>query len=76
MPDFSSIAPSSMVRAPIAPLLSWLMKVCLQDALLQFRRLRYLAELVVRHDDAIVVVVLYIIAVSYTHLDGFIAIGQ
>ena len=30
MPDFSSIAPSSMVRAPIAPLLSWLMKVCLQ----------------------------------------------
>jgi len=25
MPDFSSIAPSSMVRAPIAPLLSWLM---------------------------------------------------
>ena len=30
IPDFSSIAPSSMVRAPIAPLLSWLMKVCLQ----------------------------------------------
>ncbi len=30
MPDFSSIAPSSMVRAPIAPLLSCEMKVCLQ----------------------------------------------
>ena len=31
----------------------------LQDALLQLRRLRYLAELVVRHDDAIVVVDVY-----------------
>ena len=41
-------------------------KLCLQDALLQFRRLRYLAELVVRHDDAIVVVVLYIIEEAHT----------
>ena len=39
-----------------------------QDALLQFRRLRYLAELVVRHDDAIVVVVLYIIEEAHTVL--------
>ena len=30
MPDFSSIAPSSMVRAPNAPLLSCEMNVCLQ----------------------------------------------
>ena len=30
IPDFSSIAPSSMVRAPIAPLFSCEMKVCLQ----------------------------------------------
>lgn len=30
MPDFSSIAPSSMVLAPIAPLLSCEMNVCLQ----------------------------------------------
>ena len=43
-------------------------KLCLQDALLQFRRLRDLAELVVRHDDTIVVVVLDV--VEETHAVG------
>ena len=43
-------------------------KLRLQDALLQLRRLRYLAELVVRHDDAIVVVVLDV--VEETHAVG------
>ena len=43
-------------------------KLRLQDALLQLRRLRYLAELVVRHDDTIVVVVLDI--VEETHAVG------
>ena len=43
-------------------------KLRLQDALLQLRRLRNLAELVVRHDDAIVVVVLDV--VEETHAVG------
>ncbi|TSE50845.1 hypothetical protein EH215_04283 [Phocaeicola vulgatus] len=43
-------------------------KLRLQDALLQLRRLWYLAELVVRHDDAIVVVVLDV--VEKTHAVG------
>jgi len=43
-------------------------KLRLQDALLQLRRLRNLAELVVRHDDAIIVVVLDV--VEETHAVG------
>ena len=43
-------------------------KLRLQDALLQLRRLRYLAELVVRHNDTIVVVVLDV--VEETHAVG------
>ena len=41
-------------------------KLRLQDALLQLRRLRYLPELVVRHDDAIIVVVLDVVEETHT----------
>ena len=50
-------------------------KLRLQDALLQLRRLGYLTELVVRHDDAVVVVVLDVVEETHAVGGGEVLLG-